>query len=145
MGLTNNKKSSTSGEVVKWMLALILMVVMVFGAIMFISNKVTYAKSFDCELAKKGCGMQGADAQDSDNDGIPDDCDICPNANDLKDWDGDCLPDACDENPHSTDKEVKKIVYAKECKDGLWEEGSGNKAIPAKGQCLYEADGSTLA
>ena len=33
---------------------------------------------------------------DSDNDTVPDECDVCPDGDDLLDGDGDLVPDACD-------------------------------------------------
>ncbi|MEM9064767.1 MAG: GC-type dockerin domain-anchored protein [Planctomycetota bacterium] len=45
-------------------------------------------------------GVSQAVAQaDSDNDGVPDDMDVCPGGNDLLDSDSDGIPNACDPCP----------------------------------------------
>gem|GEM_PF-4781885 len=40
-----------------------------------------------------------ADSTDSDADGIPDNCDVCPGGDDMLDADADGVPDACDNCP----------------------------------------------
>ncbi|MEM6930033.1 MAG: Ig-like domain-containing protein, partial [Myxococcota bacterium] len=40
---------------------------------------------------------------DTDGDGVPDDCDACPNGDDLMDTDGDGVPDDCDICPIGSD------------------------------------------
>ena len=53
-----------------------------------------------------GCNANGIPdicEPDSDGDGIPDDCDICPTGDDAIDTDGDSVPDGCDVCPGSDD------------------------------------------
>jgi hypothetical protein len=45
-------------------------------------------------------------APDSDNDGVPDDADICPNGDDNIDGDGDLVPDDCDTCPLDADNDA---------------------------------------
>jgi len=52
------------------------------------------------------CGP-GQPGPDADGDSVPDDCDLCPDGDDLQDGDGDDAPDACDpcpaDNPDDSD------------------------------------------
>ncbi len=45
----------------------------------------------------------GADPVDSDSDGMPDACDVCPAGSDVTDTDGDSIPDGCDACPVGDD------------------------------------------
>ena len=49
------------------------------------------------------CGCGSDDTIDSDGDGMPDDCDLCPGRDDALDIDGDGIPDGCDLCPESAE------------------------------------------
>ncbi|MCW5517534.1 hypothetical protein J1G40_14840, partial [Muriicola sp. Z0-33] len=50
-----------------------------------------------------GDGLIDEDLPDSDQDGIPDGCDVCEGGDDNQDADGDGIPDACDTCPDGDD------------------------------------------
>ncbi|PIN79627.1 hypothetical protein COV16_03215 [Candidatus Woesearchaeota archaeon CG10_big_fil_rev_8_21_14_0_10_34_8] len=90
---------------------------------------------FSCTLARLGDRVA-----DADNDGFPDDCDICPfvmngkNRGDFADTDRDGLPDNCDENVETPEKQRKKIDPETECKNKCW----GESLRQGKGQCVID-------
>ncbi len=47
----------------------------------------------------------GENSTDEDQDGVPDECDVCPGGDDNIDTDGDGVPDECDVCPGGNDKQ----------------------------------------
>jgi|GEM_PF-2710060 len=58
------------------------------------SLTASQAYSLAASIPLTECGVT-----DSDGDGIPDGCDVCPGSDDLADADGDLVPDGCDQCP----------------------------------------------
>lgn len=63
-----------------------------------------------------GVNLSISMAADSDSDGVPDLCDLCPGSNDTLDADSDGVPDGCDNCPNAANPPVVSMAIDQ----GLW-------------------------
>jgi len=134
-----NKKGLALETVIVAVLLLIVLVTISFN--LWRSQTLFGAKYNELELKTnaRSCQAQGALAEvkfDKDfgnmGDGFPDGCDLCLGGDDAQDKDNDGIPDSCDpddENPPEKKMTLKSLCESKEVK-GTWNDKKKQCKLP---------------